>query len=830
MRTELQEIERIERYLEGKLSSGEKAEFEKQMTSDPAFKKLVQDQKSLMAGVDRSAFKSMARKRFKLFKRKQKLWKWGLGGAITIIALAVAIPLFLDMENINRFTTDEEVAEWRKAEIQVAVATESNFSALEKQSFVINTTRDTVIETKEGLVFDIPKGAFVNAEGDEVTENVELNIREAVTSTQIVSSGLTTTSDGKLLETGGMFHISAKANGESLNLKKDITAQVPQSDFKPGMLLFNGEKDKDGNVNWVDPQEIENWLTPVDITTLDFYPPGYEAKLDELGYGDRSKEWKDSLYFSFAASIPEVSDRVMVDSVEYGPEGTFIRARDKDGYMVYSEDSIWMGSEGADESAEDYAIDPSKIKAIWNKKYNNTNLATKEFQMRLQLIFSICSHEALDLYVNNLDKNLWEVDEMAAAAIPSSAEQFKKLAARKDGRVELSSKAAKRLSRYYAKKQDKIKKKTKEIQERFQAEQNRLSREWNEASEQQAVSEYKRDKENLTKEYEKNLKEVYDQLGYETKASTAPTVITVSVSSVGAKNIDRYVRESTEGRNSVEIHENGKTAKIEYFPKYVQVDEKESYDRIYSYVLSNELYSFQRMEDTTGGFTFKLNGFMEYNIAVVAYRGDSCFFGKIKGVDLKKASEHIELKPMSEKRLKPQLDRLAGGSKKSFKQDIIEDLVYQKKKLAEQARQQQRMARELLMKELLPIVFPCKDFPYCGWMSESVDPRETGRSFRMFFTETGKILIDNGGGAFKDEGMFHFVMGANKIFLSEKKCHRYTDEEAFDIEWLEGNAFQILTLWEVPVVFRYHCEGHKPHIIDPCEGPEYEAYEAEIEN
>ena len=49
-------------------------------------------------------------------------------------------------------------------------------------------------------------------------------------------------------------------------------------------------------------------------------------------------------------------------------------------------------------------VNPASVKTIWNRKFNNTNLATKEFEERMPYIHQTCNNSILELYINNLDK------------------------------------------------------------------------------------------------------------------------------------------------------------------------------------------------------------------------------------------------------------------------------------------------------------------------------------------------------------------------------------------------------------------------------------------
>jgi hypothetical protein len=730
MRTELEKIQLIEKHLEGTLSAQEKVAFNEESRTNPNFKNEIEAQKRVLEGVKRTAFKTKSMKKFKLFKRTQNLWKWGLGGALTIAVLAIVIPLSVkttSSSDIELIETAQDSTFLVTPSIKDYTNEAENFKTLPQQTFNISTLQDTVIATKEGIVFAIPKNAFVDEDGKTVKGNVQLEVKEAMNTEQIMTSGLTTTSNGKLLETGGMFYIAATSNGKQLQLRKEIHAEVPADDYKPGMQLFDGEKTKDGTINWVSPQKIENWITPVEITALNFYPPGYEAKLKELGYGGKSKQWKDSVYFSFASEGHD--------------------------YMMTS-DTVAL-----DQTDDELAINPSKIAAIWDKKFNNTNLATKEFEDRLQVIFKTCNHAILDLYVNNLDKNFWELDSMAAQlAVGQEQDQFLAFAARKDGRVDIKKGMVKRLSRYYQKRQNKLRDKVEKLQQKYAEEQLKAQVKFSKLSSKEAVQADKRQSENFVRELNVNIREVHKQL------DLRPATYKFVVGTLGAKNVDKFVPEfqdneyvtkvlvptinSTANRTSTKIAFKGKTAEIEYSPVFVKVENKEQYDRIYCYFLSEQLYSFQRMKDTTGGFKEKLNGFLHYNCATIAYKGDSVFFGEKANMDSKGGTLKLKMVLIPKTHLKAKLDQLAGGSKKSFKQDILNNQAFELVKFQEEKRRKSVDEMAIFRSEIKQVIFPClKPEKSCNWISHN----EPGT---MILHSGGRVQIFYNGAIKEDDGYF----------------------------------------------------------------------------
>lgn len=129
---------------------------------------------------------------------------------------------------------------------------------IEMQHFTIDAAKGGSVKGKKGTQLTIPKNAFVTADGKSVTGKVSIGLKEALSMSDIVFGGLTTTSDGKVLSTGGMLYIEAKHGDVKLELadSKSIKTIVPTKDFKSEMLLFTGEQDENGSINWVDPLDV----------------------------------------------------------------------------------------------------------------------------------------------------------------------------------------------------------------------------------------------------------------------------------------------------------------------------------------------------------------------------------------------------------------------------------------------------------------------------------------------------------------------------------------------------------------------------------------------
>lgn len=117
--------------------------------------------------------------------------------------------------------------------------------------YVIQTDKDTLLVTKNGALLNIPKGTLQSSSGNAVT----LEIKEAYSAEQMIRSGLTTQSNGELLSSGGMIYINAKGK-DRVTITAPIKVALPTDNLQPGMQLYKGEKGKDGNVNWVNPDTL----------------------------------------------------------------------------------------------------------------------------------------------------------------------------------------------------------------------------------------------------------------------------------------------------------------------------------------------------------------------------------------------------------------------------------------------------------------------------------------------------------------------------------------------------------------------------------------------
>ncbi|HVS98675.1 MAG TPA: cytochrome c [Puia sp.] len=115
----------------------------------------------------------------------------------------------------------------------------------------IDVSRDTTVTTPGGAILKIPVGAL-DAGG---ATTVKLEVKEAFLLEDMVRGKLFTRSDDQLLSSGGMIYINAAA-GQSVTIHQPITVMIPTTAVQAGMMVYDGQADTGGNMNWINPRPL----------------------------------------------------------------------------------------------------------------------------------------------------------------------------------------------------------------------------------------------------------------------------------------------------------------------------------------------------------------------------------------------------------------------------------------------------------------------------------------------------------------------------------------------------------------------------------------------
>ncbi len=183
---------------------------------------------------------------------------------------------------------EKTVSKPKKTEIVV----ESNsiqYNHIEKQTHLINTSKDTVLYCINGSIIELTANIFADSLDNPITGVVELKIIEALSPDQILLANLTTTSNGEILETDGMIYISALQGKMSLKIKDSasISITIPTDFVVSDMLIYQGIEDSKC-INWINPMRIELPKTEEKENAIEILPDPIivetEVKRHNVGY------------------------------------------------------------------------------------------------------------------------------------------------------------------------------------------------------------------------------------------------------------------------------------------------------------------------------------------------------------------------------------------------------------------------------------------------------------------------------------------------------------------------------------------------------------------
>jgi mono/diheme cytochrome c family protein len=117
----------------------------------------------------------------------------------------------------------------------------------------IDLSRDTTVTTPGGAILKIPQGTL---EAGGATR-VKLEVKEAFLLEDMVRGKLFTRTDDRIVSSGGMIYINAVA-GQSVTIKQPISVMIPATNVVPGMMVYEGQADTGGNMNWANPRSLSD--------------------------------------------------------------------------------------------------------------------------------------------------------------------------------------------------------------------------------------------------------------------------------------------------------------------------------------------------------------------------------------------------------------------------------------------------------------------------------------------------------------------------------------------------------------------------------------------
>lgn len=400
MREELAHIERIERYLDQSMTEEERMAFEQEMAGNEELGQEVDFYKNLREGISRQAIKLDIKKaQYRFVKKAKTRAKWRKfllgGGSLLIMLIAVFVIAIPENESENSFIA-QLFGNYK-------VEKGGNKYTPASEFFSVDPYADTTLTTAGGSKIHLPKGSLTYPSGRIPEGPIEVEFAETAQADDMVLSGLASSNAGEALESKSIHFINAQKDGEQLYPSDETPPyiEIPtEEDLDPNVRVYQGKRNKEGEMRWERPILPNNYLTPVAFKFLDYYPEGFKdsvkAKLPYKGHQSADRALVDSLYFSRKPGVLDV--RTMGDPRDPSTP-------------VYRETTLVDASGDYGDTA--CGINPRSIQTLTQDKFERSLFATREFVERLKYIYQTCDQKVLSIYLENSEKQLWELDQMA---------------------------------------------------------------------------------------------------------------------------------------------------------------------------------------------------------------------------------------------------------------------------------------------------------------------------------------------------------------------------------------------------------------------------------
>jgi len=543
-----------------------------------------------------------------------------------------------------------------------------------KQSefFKISGLEDKVIETNNGTIISIPKGAFRDSKGNIVEKEITIEITDIDSFEEQFNANINSPSGQNILLNGGALFINATESGNqlSLNDKAPIYIETTQKSM-PDLLIFEGIRNDEGEMQWINPKQAKKYLIPVDLDELDFLPEGFANEVEKnMPFGNvksTTKELIDSLYYSLtAAPLSENSVQQELAKVNRHSSNHDAHGHDYSGH-----------SDGHHATAKPCAaIKPASIKVLKGKKFSTSFIATKQFEERLQTIHKTRAQKALEVYTSNLSQDLSFCDSLVSKLFPvGSSHELAFNAYSKDNWTNLENlpRSVKRLGKYYTTKLSAVEAELKAAKIKYE----------------KALDKKSAKAEKIRENYKKLLSK----------------------------------RENYRlARHGFTLGKLGWTAtgkiKKEPFTIDLKVAKGKNYDRVHVYTIDpniQSIFAWRSIDKVDFNYRFLEDSWLKYKkgsqakALVVAYNGNNAFYDIQDFI----AKNHVDInftpRPTTRKKLGSLLSQLDSGSRNFNK--IKVDLQYQTAFYKEKKRLKKLLDERIVINKLSQFVYQCPIIP-----------------------------------------------------------------------------------------------------------------------
>jgi hypothetical protein len=193
--------------------------------------------------------------------------------------------------------------------------------AIKEQSFTGNAATGFSITGEKGTKVTFAANAFVDGNGNTVSGNVTITLKEVLSKKVVLFSGVLTESNGQLLESGGEILVKAQKDGEALRvnpaLQKDgARVEIPKVMNNKDMGLFVQEKRQQGGTSGNNQQQSPYTWTPAPYYPFGNGPNSYTFSLPSFTWVNCDRFYSDPNPKTTITALPAFQDNNQVTDLQ----------------------------------------------------------------------------------------------------------------------------------------------------------------------------------------------------------------------------------------------------------------------------------------------------------------------------------------------------------------------------------------------------------------------------------------------------------------------------------------------------------------------------------
>lgn len=248
MRNELENIELIEKYLRGELSTEERASFEEQLKTDANLQKEVELQKDVVKGIERFGVKKSISKAARKYRTFKTIKYVSIGTVLIIVSVVTYFYL-----NQTNFSDDNPEINKIETPLPFIHPAFNNVNIPFDEFTFLAETGDTIFY-ETGSILYFPPNAFVDNNGNLVTGEIKIMYRELADPIDFFLSGIPMDYDSNgtkyTFESAGMCEVYGFQKNEPIFIN---------TDNKPEINLTSKTTDNAHNLYYLDTIQ-QKWI------------------------------------------------------------------------------------------------------------------------------------------------------------------------------------------------------------------------------------------------------------------------------------------------------------------------------------------------------------------------------------------------------------------------------------------------------------------------------------------------------------------------------------------------------------------------------------------